>query len=166
MGTLIFIAIVGAIIFAAVYFDHDEINAAHDMYHDPWQHTLDELADEARATRERQMLRQSRQGQRPEEPLSDEERRARDITTEVNRRLDAITSNPEKMMAYDTDGNGVVDSEEWAELRRAIKAEVEAEFAGASTKAPEPGSVQAVLERMEAEGDEHAESEEPSGSAW
>lgn len=47
-----------------------------------------------------------------------------EILTEVNRRLDSITSRPNWMEPYDLDGSGHVDEEEWSILRGNVMAEV------------------------------------------
>ncbi len=51
-----------------------------------------------------------------------------DVLTEVNRRLDSITSKPNWMTPYDLDGSGHVDEEEWSILRANVMAEVRGEL--------------------------------------
>lgn len=74
------------------------------------------------------MTRADRRALNPQEGV-DEERLAslyvvndRDaqILTEVNRRLDSITSQPKWMEPYDLDGSGHVDQEEWSILRNQV----------------------------------------------
>lgn len=47
---------------------------------------------------------------------------------EVSRRLDAITEEPDWVTAYDLDGSGHVDAEEWEILRQRVIADVRAEM--------------------------------------
>ena len=52
---------------------------------------------------------------------------------EVARRLDAIRADPERSMRYDRNGDGVIDDEEWEQVRRVVLAEVQTERAREST---------------------------------
>ncbi len=46
------------------------------------------------------------------------------VEREVERRLKALRDDPEKLLAYDRNGDGVIDANEWELVRRAITAEV------------------------------------------
>lgn len=59
------------------------------------------------------------------------------VLSEINRRLDQITSQPNWSAAYDLDHSGHIDEEEWSILRNQVSEQVRAELG-------EPG-VQAVL---------------------
>jgi len=50
------------------------------------------------------------------------------VLSEVNRRLDSITSKPNWMEPYDLDGSGHIDEEEWSILRGNIMEEVRGEL--------------------------------------
>ncbi len=58
-----------------------------------------------------------------------------EILTEVNRRLDSITGQPNWMEPYDLDGSGHVDEEEWSILRGSIMAEVRGELGDSGVQA-------------------------------
>lgn len=50
------------------------------------------------------------------------------VLVEVNRRLDAITSQPNWMEPYDLDQSGHIDEEEWSILRNSVMQQVRAEL--------------------------------------
>lgn len=52
------------------------------------------------------------------------------VAFETNERLERLMADRAAFMANDTDGDGVVDSEEWAAVRARISAEVRAELEG------------------------------------
>ena len=60
-------------------------------------------------------------------PLAGEDQDLR-VLSEVNRRLDAITSQPGWVTEYDLDGSGHVDEEEWSILRGNVLEQVKAEL--------------------------------------
>ncbi len=49
------------------------------------------------------------------------------MEAEVERRLEALRNDPERLMRYDLNGDGRIDAKEWAEVRRVITAEVQTE---------------------------------------
>jgi serine/threonine protein kinase len=50
-----------------------------------------------------------------------------DLKTAVDRRLAQIRRDPEHLVRYDANGDGVIDDDEWAEVRRVVTAEVNTE---------------------------------------
>jgi chorismate mutase len=51
-----------------------------------------------------------------------------DLQAEVERRLEQIRHDPERLMRYDANGDGVIDDHEWEEVRRVVTAEVHTEW--------------------------------------
>lgn len=74
------------------------------------------------------------------------------VLAELERRLVEIRQDPERLMRYDRNGDGKIDAEEWAEVRRVVEAEIRGELArrqrGAERHHTVPG---AVLEAAEPE---------------
>jgi hypothetical protein len=82
-----------------------------------------------------------------------------DVLTEVNRRLDAITSQANWMEPYDLDGSGHVDEEEWAILRGSIMEEVRSELGDSGVQAvskPDDGAA-STLPAPEKQDDDEEE---------
>lgn len=64
------------------------------------------------------------------------------VLSEVNRRLDGITTQTNWMKPYDLDGSGHIDEEEWSILRGSIMADVRGELGDPRVQAvltPAPG---------------------------
>ncbi|MGM0559334.1 MAG: hypothetical protein ACQEVA_23320, partial [Myxococcota bacterium] len=50
-----------------------------------------------------------------------------EVEVEVERRLEEIRRDPEKRNRYDYNDDGIIDEDEWAEVRKIVRAEVATE---------------------------------------
>ena len=73
------------------------------------------------------------------------------ITIETNQRLERLMGDRQAFMENDTDGNGMVDSEEWDAARARVAAEVRAELSGVVDEPAEQVAVQQEVEEQEVE---------------
>lgn len=60
------------------------------------------------------------------------------VRREVARRLDTLQANRDAFMSNDTDGDGMVDAEEWAAARARIEEQVRVELGAAAAQSPDP----------------------------
>lgn len=72
------------------------------------------------------------------------------LKEEVELRLQEIRKDPKRLMRYDANGDGVIDDEEWAEVRRVVSAEVQTEVRRQQKKqapTPEPAELPVLQDR-------------------
>ena len=86
------------------------------------------------------------------------------VRREVGRRLDTLQADRDAFMAFDKDGDGLVNAEEWEAARASVEAEVRAELGeddSATAEAQDDDSESAATEQ---EGEDSAKDdiEEPS----
>ncbi len=92
-------------------------------------YTRGEASLSKKSQRPRTLLQVEEQERERAQQMTSEQRRAQEINQEVARRLDTMTNSPEVMMQFDTNSDGQIDSAEWEEVRRKMRARVEKEWA-------------------------------------